>query len=253
MPDGVTFVLDQSRMERKTREVFLRVQNRTAGPLTVTAFELTSDRLDPVRWKGEETIGAGYDTDLEFALPTARCGDALEGDVRLTYVLDGGDGDQSISTGSAEDAYGTVTLAADRDCASSILTEAADVQIGTPAVRGTGSESVLELPVAFSPTGARDDVRFGGFRSTVLFRQTDDSPVDVDEPLGPDDGPVETVMRVVPARCDPHALAEDKVGTLFDVDVLADGLPAGTSYYLPIDEATRTALYEFFRDHCGLP
>ena len=141
----------------------------------------------------------------------------------------------------------------DRDCARLTLDDAADLRVGEPSVEGSGRSAVLRLPVTMTPTGERDDVRFGGFESTVLLRQAEGSPVEVDEPLGPGDPPVEAVMRLVPARCDPHALAEDKVGTLIGVTVLADDLPAGTSFHLPLEDPVRTALYDFVRAACGLP
>ena len=92
---------------------------------------------------------------------------------------------------------------------------------------------MLRVPITLTPTGKRDDVRFGGFESTPLFRQAGDSPVDVDEPISSDE-PTHITMSVVPARCDPHALAEDKVGRLFGLRVMAPGLPDNSRFYLPL-------------------
>ncbi|MET0931115.1 MAG: hypothetical protein ABWX74_16460 [Aeromicrobium sp.] len=250
LPDGIVMHVDQSRVERKGREVFLRVENNTTKPVTVVGFELTSPRLEDVRWTGSEEIGATYETDLEFDLPTGRCGTDIDAQVTLTYRV--ADGDLRRSTGSADDPYGAAALFADRDCAQTTLTEAADISVGTPEVTGQGPDSVLRLPVTLTPTGEAGEVRFGGFGSTVLFQQTAESPTGVDIPLDADSPPVELVMAVIPARCDPHALAEDKVGTLFGVSVRATGLADTASFFLPLDTAQRSAFFAFFRTYCGL-
>ncbi|MET0447479.1 MAG: hypothetical protein ABW004_03695 [Aeromicrobium sp.] len=251
LPDGIVMHVDQSRVERKGREVFLRVENNTTEPVTVTAFELTSPRLEDVAWTGDDEIGATYETDLEFNLPTGRCGTDIDAEVVLTYRM--GDGELRRSKGPADDPYGAAALFADRDCAQTTLTDAADITVGQPQVSGEGRGSVLRLPVTLTPTGDADDVRFGGFESTVLFKQATGSPADVDIPLRAGEKPVELVMAVVPARCDPHALAEDKVGTLFGVKVRAPGLDDDASFFLPLEKAQRSAFFAFFRSYCGLP
>jgi hypothetical protein len=250
LPEGVVMHIDQSRVERKGREVFLRVENNTRRTITVEAFRLTSPRFDDVSWTGSEDIGATYETDLEFDLPRGRCGTDIDAEVTLTYRI--GDGELRTSTGTADDTYGSAALFADRDCAETTLTRAADMSVGAPEVTGVGRDSVLRLPVTMTPTGATDDVSFTGFGSTPLFRQHEDSPVGVDVPLGPDDPPAELVMSVVPARCDPHALAEDKVGTLFGVGVDAPGLEEDTTFFLPLTKVQRSAFLAFFRSNCGL-
>ena len=115
LPDGVVMHLDQSRMERQGREVFVRVENGTNKDLTVEGFTLTSPRLPTITWTGRETIGPTYETDLEVDLPRGRCGGAVEASVTLRYRL--GDGPVTLSTGPADDVYGGIALLADRDCA----------------------------------------------------------------------------------------------------------------------------------------
>ena len=110
---------------------------------------------------------------------------------------------------------------------------------------------MLSLPVTLSPTGRGDDVRFGGYESTVLFTQTEDSPADVDLSLDGSAGTLDVTMRVVPARCDPHALAEDKVGTLFGIVVRSADLPDGATFHLPLQDQTRAALRAFYQSACG--
>lgn len=249
LPDGVVMHVDQTRLERKTRHVFLRVENNTKRSMTITGFVLDSPRFKQVTWKGDEPIGPGQETDLEFTIPPSHCGKDLDASVRLTYRIN--DSDERESVGKADDPYEQIGLLMARDCARTTLAEAAVLGVGSPRVVGSGPTSVLHLPITLTPTGDRDDVRFGGFESTPLFRQADDSPVGVDEPISSTE-PTRLDMSVVPARCDPHALAEDKVGRLFGMRVIAPGLAKDTSFYLPLDRAQREALYGYFRTRCGV-
>lgn len=249
LPQGVLLHIDQSRVERKGREVFVRVENDSSRSLSVDRFDLTSPRLADVTWAGDELIEPADERDLEFQLPRGRCGTDLAARLVLTYRVDGGE--LRRSTTGVEDPYGSVALLADRDCAETTLTRAASISVGAPQVTGTGREAALNVPVTLTPTGRSDDVSFGGFGSTVLFQQAAGSLTDVDVPLR-GDAPVELVMSVVPARCDSHALAEDKVGMLFDVFVTSPGLGRNASFYLPLDKAQRSAFFDFFRSACGL-
>ncbi len=250
LPDGVTVLSDQSRLHRQDREIFIRIKNQSDKPMRVESFTLTSDRIDTVKWSGNEDIPAGTEADLEYQMPAGRCGTGFTPTVRLDYRL--GDSGLRESSVKANDHYGTISLALDRDCAKGALTEAAKLEVGEPTIVGVGTKSVLHLPVTLTPTGARDDVHFGGFGSTILFNQTDDSPSNVDVLLGKNDPPANLVMKVIPARCDGHALADDKVGRLFPVKVRGDDVGEGAEFYLPLSKAQRVAFFDFYRSHCGL-
>lgn len=249
LPSGIVMHVDQTRLERTTRQVFIRVENNTKRDLTITAFRLTSPRFKQVTWEGKDVMEPGQETDLEFTMPPGRCGDDLDASVRLTYRI--GDSGERESVGKADDPYHQIGLMLDRDCAKRTLAEAADLEVGTPTIDGSGPTSVLRVPITLTPTGNRDDVRFGGFESTPLFRQADDSPVGVDIPISPNQ-PTQIEMSVVPARCDAHALADDKVGRLFGMRVMAPELPKNSWFYLPLDHDQRVAFFDYFHERCGV-
>ena len=250
LPDGVSLLSDQSRLHRKDREIFVRIKNKTRKTLHVESFTLTSARIKTVKWSGDENIDAGTEADLEYDMPKGGCGAGFTPSVKLTYRI--GDSGLRESTARADDLYGNISLALDRDCAEGAMTEAATLKVSDPTVTGTGRESVLHLPVTLTPTGKRDDISFGGFGSTILFNQAPGSPAAVKVPLGKDDPPAKLDMMVTPARCDGHALADDKVGRLFDVKVLGEAVGEGASFYLPLTKPQRVAFFDFYRSHCGL-
>ena len=61
--------------------------------------------------------------------------------------------------------------------------------------------------------------------------------------------PSVVVLQLTPGRCDPHAIAEDKRGTIMPIDVVVDGT-AGR-IYVPAADAVRGALYTFVTESCG--
>lgn len=250
LPAGLTAYVDQGRVDRVGRTSFVRLVNDDDTTVAVTRAEISSDRFDEVVWTGEkEVVNEG---DLRFTMPPGRCGTGSDADVVLTYRV--GDGPLVVSTTRATDRYGAIGLLLDRDCARQRMEEAADVVIGDDRVVGAGLRSVFELPVTFAATGTHEEVAFAGFEGTVLFRTVPPTPVweSVDPVPLVAGAREETVLRLVPTRCDPHALAEDKVGTLLGVHVVEPGLTDGASYFLPISDETRADLRRFFSTHCGL-
>lgn len=250
-PDGLTTYVDQIRDLRATRDVFVQLVNETGHEITVSRAEIISDAFEDVTWTGEKSFSR--DAALDFEMPRTRCPDGLDVDVRLTYRIDGGE--ELVSTTTATDRYGAIGTLVARDCARHTLEEAADVELGEHRVEGRGRRSVFRLPVTLTPTGDRAGVAFRGFGDTVLFEVAAPAPrvgTARPVPLGADDPAVTVTLGLVPARCDPHALAEDKVGTLVPVHVRAPGLDREASYDLPIDERTRGDLKAFWAAHCGV-
>ena len=253
LPDTLTAYVDQSRVARVGRSVFVRLVNEAEATVTVTRAEISSDRFGEVLWTaepgGKEIVNEG---DLEFELPAATCGTGSDADVRLTYRV--GDGPELVSDTLATDRYGAIALFLDRDCAEQAMGEAAEVVVGEHRVVGEGRELFFELPVTLTATGERSDVSFDGFEGTVLFRTVPPTPLFGEYAgLALEAGVSEdVVLRLAPTRCDPHALAEDKVGTLVGVNVSGPGLPPGAAYYLPISDDARADLRGFFATYCGL-
>lgn len=57
-------------------------------------------------------------------------------------------------------------------------------------------------------------------------------------------------LRVVPGRCDAHAIAEDKQGTVLRIGVVVDG-ESGT-LVLPAPAERREELLAFVAEACGI-
>lgn len=249
-PDRLVLHLDQNRILRLGRTITLQVLDDAEGSVTVTRAEVSSERFDPVTWTGEETVE--HQLQLELELPPTRCGQGSDATVELTYRL--GEGPPVRSTSTATDLYGSVGQLMDRDCARSTFDEAATLELGRHEVVGSGRDSRFLLPLRIRATGARPEVAFAGLESTVLFTVAGTPGLFPDvEALPLSAGTTyEEVLEITPSRCDAHALAEDKVGTLFPVHLLAPGLPEDASFHLPISDEVRGDLRAFFAPHCGI-
>ncbi|CAM3895397.1 hypothetical protein NOMA109596_15530 [Nocardioides marinus] len=250
-PADLVASIDQSRIHRVGRTVDVHLEAAATEGVRVTRVEIVSSRVEGAVWTGEEDLDPVAQLTLE--LPPGGCGGDPGFELALTYTVAGGPA--WVSTVPATDLYGAVGRLLDRDCAASVLAEAATLVTGElRVVGGEGPDSVLELPVTLTPTGRRDDVVVRGFEDTVLLAQADGSASAADGRtrvrLGRGRGPVTLVLRVVPARCDPHVLAEDKVGTLFPIVVEAPGIAADVRPYLPLSDADRAALRRFVPRYC---
>ena len=66
------------------------------------------------------------------------------------------------------------------------------------------------------------------------------------------DRPAEVTLAFEPARCDPHAVAEDKRGTFLGVHARVDGVEQEV-VHLPPGDALRGAVHDFVAAACGWP
>lgn len=247
-PDGLTAYVDQTRLQRNTGEAFVRLVNDTGSSIEVSRLEVSSDRFR-AGWKGSEPVDP--EMDFDFDMPRGKCGEGGDADLTITWRETGKE-EWRTSTGTAEDRYANIDRLLDRDCAERTLTEAAEITVGERRVEGEGKQSVFVLPVTFAPTEKAPEVTFDGWEGTVLFQLASETPTWPGSAPHPMTGePTTLELRVLPARCDPHALADDKVGSLFRVHVGGPGMPEEAAYFLPLSKPQKAALYDFLPGHCG--
>lgn len=127
---------------------------------------------------------------------------------------------------------------------------------GAPVPVERADELTADLPVDVTALGpGADEVEIVHVGNTTLLQQFD--PTSVSRlPAGreialraPASGTASITLTLVPGRCDPHAIAEDKQGTRFPVRVNIDGT-TGTVPLVAPDEV-KVALYDFVREACS--
>lgn len=256
VPEGVSVSVFQSRFDRGLHQLEIKVSNDTDAAITVTSATLESTRFaDPAVWDRPQRVPAGAARDLRVQLGEPDCTDTAPVDqVVLGFELD--DGTAGTARLSIADAA-PIDSINDEDClgvavAAIATIAAADTVDWTP---GAGQPAILDIDVI--PTGADGTLTIVESKATVLLGLVDETGSAVYEHpenlvVDAGSGPQKVRLRLVPARCDPHAVAEDKRGTFFPLEVSTSDGRSG-QLYAPVSDAVRASLYDFFGDYCGLP
>lgn len=256
LPAGVTVSVFQNRFDYGERQLELKVSNDTDAPLTVTRASLESSRFaSPAVWDRPQVVPAGAARDLKVQLTEPICGEPVRDRVILEFALADG------STGSASiepfDETGRLDAVNAEDCLGLAVASIADIEAADAVEWTPGAGSPAALDILVTPTGDAGELTVHFAKGTVLLSLVDgtgarvyDAPVeqrfDAETPAG--------IIRLllVPNRCDPHAVAEDKRGTFFPLEVETSDGAAGR-IFVPVSDEVRSTLYTFFGDYCGFP
>lgn len=251
----------QSRTDRVARVVELEVRNRGAGDLTVERARLLTGLVEGTSTSERgRAVDAGSVRRLRVPLGPARC-DADAEDGPASGAAASVELDVTDTAGRA----GTVTVVPTdetddlvrihgEDCAARAV--AAGLRLALDdglVVRDVGGEPVAEVTLRVEPVPGGPRVRLRSVAATTLLRPAGSDgrwPVDVDSAAPPPDGRL--VLAVRPARCDLHAIAEDKRGTVLGVEAEVDGV-AQPMFYVAASDALRGALYDYVLTACGVP
>jgi len=260
LPQGVTVSVYQSRTDLAVRQLQVTVHNASSIDLEIEGLVFDSEQfVESAVWaKPRTTIAAGRTVDLPVALPAARCDDgtpdptatidfALPGGAHGSATLPANDPDQRMPRLAIEDCLGQ-SAARYATISASIL----------PRVEQLGGGLVARLDLRVEPRlvdGLDGALLIEEARGTVLLALAD--PVDgsaaASQPVALTvDGRSQTsavTLTLVPARCDPHAVAEDKRGTVFPLRVGVDG--ASGTIYVAADAEVKAALFDFVRAACA--
>lgn len=138
---------------------------------------------------------------------------------------------------------------AERLVASGVTLRVTDVRAGrVPAPDGDVPGGRITLAVEPVPGGPA--VRLVEVSGTTLLSPAAGDAWTGDDLAGQTAGDGRVVLDVVPARCDPHVVAEDKRGTFLPVHAEVDGVPQ-PEIYVPMTDAQRAAVYDLVHDACG--
>lgn len=285
----------RSRFDAASGGIQLSVTNEGDLPLVVTETAVSSPALAAVASTNREVeIPAGLTRDIPLTLPAPACDDdpALESVAATLTVHAETEGD------AADAATASVTIeAVDRlwqfaewwraSCFAEAVAERATLAIRLvgDGASGTAPADTVALELVASPLPAADDangapatLRLTAIAGTILLGMRDAAGAPVtSRPLevvldAAGTEPSAVRLETVPARCDPHAIAEDKQGTLFRVDATltppdggADGTATGdastrgtaprdtTSGTVTVaaDDETREAIYDAITRVCA--
>lgn len=252
LPAEVTFAVYQPRTDVTMGRLVIRVRNGAEDAVEILAARLSSPDFDgDAVWAGDGVkIPAGSGVDLRAPVPDFTCDVPPEPMVTVEFRT--ADGTAVVERG-ASDPHDLLPRLHRDACLGVEIAEIAAITPREVIVPDGRAPAILVLDVA--PTGAPGTVILESVDGTTLLQPAfDGRPVDQLE-LGIEidaDGP--TVVRVpfVPNRCDQHALAEDKVGTVIPFTVTT---PTAESvrWPLPVTDDQRGDFYAFWTAYCGFP
>ncbi len=252
LPDGVTVLVYQPRPDVAAGRLAIQVANAGEDAVEVTAARLVSpDFADDVVWPGDTaTVQPGLRLDLRAPIPGFTC--TAEPHVRAELEVATAAG---VATGTVDvdDPYELVPRLHAEGCVGAAIAEIATLTPREVVVPAGQEPAVLVVDVA--PTGAPGTVEIVGVRGTTLLQPADAGVSTPELALGvPLDatGPHELRVPLLPNRCDAHALAEDKVGTIIPFLVDAGTADEPVRWLLILPDELKSALYGYYSAYCEL-
>lgn len=256
LPPGVSIDIYQGRFDYADHTLEIAIANRGEAPLEVQSAEFSSPAFTPAATytRAPTTVRPGTSTDLKVLLPPAVCvaepGDPV---IAIRFVI--GDALYRV-TMNPDDRMGQLPKIAAEDCRDEFVAEVATIEPASGfTVTTIDGRPAAYLEFTATPTGRGGTLMIDNVRGSPLVSLRDPTTGVVGEtvPLGLDIGaatePVPFTLTLVPARCDPHVVQEDKRGTFFTFTVTTRQ-DTGV-IYLGVTDAVRSTLYDFVALSCG--
>lgn len=243
--------LVQLRGDVASGHVELRVTNRGDRELVIASTAYESSRWSaPMVRDDEARIPPGARRNLRLPLPEPTC-DAGPLEHRATLRLADG---RELEAEPA-DPYGQLEALDDAVCdLRAFEREVAGLAWGEPDIPQDGSgPAVLRLEVTPVAGDGEPLGRLEAIPATVLLALEADGERAEALPLGIElragAAPIAVRVPLVPGRCDLHAVAEDKQGTLFRIRAEHGDRPV--DLVLPSPDAQRDALLDWVVARCA--
>jgi hypothetical protein len=251
LPAGLSVVVYQPRPDVALGQFAIQVVNAGDGDVEIISARLSSpDFVDDVVWTGNgSTVLEGRKLDLRVPLPQIDCTAATA--PRVLLSADVGNPSE-LSEVEIADPYDLLPRWHAESCVGQAIAEIATV---TPreVIAPDGQEPAI-LVIDVAPTGSPGSVEFVAVRGTTLLQPAESGvstpELDLQVTLSAD-GPAELRVPLLPNRCDAHALAEDKVGTIIPFLVDA-GTAEPVRWMMILPDQLKGELYAYYARYCGL-
>ncbi len=262
LPGGVAVSVYQSRSDVVSRSLQIRVENLSTADLTVSGAEFSSAQFaDPAVWQKDSTVvKAGRTVDLPVSLAESVCVEpGTVPAVTLEWRVDGSITTSEVTPTDERGRLGELSAeACFGEAVAAVASFSADTPPRTVSIDG---ELVAELDVTATPgaSGGGGVLAVDSVGGTTLFTMLDraTSEQTTSLPLGieiPGTEPVVITLSLVPTRCDPHAVAEDKQGTIFPFSIVArsaDGGAESGTVFVATPSAVKESLIAFVGAACA--
>lgn len=269
----VTAVINQLRDNYSTQIIAIQLTNTGAAPVTVHAAGVASTLFTgAIEWQarpGGIELPPGQTKILPARLPAAECG-LLTGPVPQG-VLTGGTptggpvvhlrlaaapGPGSAAAVPATDPYGVLARNNAEMCLAQAAAAVAGIRLAPELeVSADGQSAVMALIVTPRSTpgpadpGSTGSLTINSIDRTPLLDEDRSVPWPRSVSVHAGGASQQFRLGIRPARCDPHAVAEDKVGTLMPLRVSAGGREGILK--ISADDLLRGRIHDFISTACG--
>jgi hypothetical protein len=266
-------MINQLRDNYSQQIIAVQLTNNTAWPLTVLSAGVASPLFSgPIEWQPASAgieLPPGQTKSLLAQLRAPECGvraaPATQGAaVELRLAPSSGAGPATpvpaspfpASTVPAADPYRVLERNNAEMCLAQAVAAVAGLRLEPDLEVSADAQSAV-LTLAVTPRSAPGAVNpesaptltINSIDGTPLLEEDQSAPWPRSIPVHAGGARQQFRLGIRPARCDPHAIAEDKVGTLLPVRVSAGGRDG----VLKVDAGTllRGRIYEFITTACG--
>ncbi|WP_043433030.1 hypothetical protein [Paenarthrobacter nicotinovorans] len=252
----ITVEVNQSRDQYGKQAILLQLTNTTDLPLTVTGAQLRSTLFNgDISWEpsaGSLELPPHQPKSLPAELPAATCeaSESTSAELKAQVTYSAPDKASVEEDTSASDPFGVLSRNAGELCLASEAAAVAGIVLDPELeVAADGRTAVVRLVITPAPTTAgkgAERITIESIDETTLLAQSSEAPWPVNVTVG--GAPQEIPLTVRPARCDPHAVAEDKVGTLLPLRVTVGDRQGVLK--IPASNDLRGRIYDFVTAAC---
>lgn len=254
LPAGVTVQLTQLRSDVASRQIEVRVTNGSDESLSIGAVSVVDERFSEPAVRvidRSSTLAPGGVADIRVQLAAATC-DTSEGEDTTVTMAYETNGEAGTATVAAPEVFPFLAALHTRECVAERVGAAVDVRFGAFDPSAAGEPAALELEI--TPRTDASGITLVAIRETNLltFEGLENGQYRLDVGLGLDLEAMSAqtiTLPLLPARCDPHAVQEDKRGTVFSLRVEIDGDEG--SFDLIADPDLRGRLLSWVAQWCG--
>jgi len=261
----LTAEISQFRDNYSRQIIEIQLTNTTGEPVTVLAAGLRSPLFaSRISWTAAAAgteLPPHQTKSLPARLPAAACPDQAPEQsragqppaaVEVLLASAAGAPGKTVTTDAA-DPFGVLARNNGEMCVAQAAAAIADLRFG-PALELSPDARTAFLHLLITPRNSATDpadraLTINSVGGTTLLEEDPSAPWPSGLRIGATGPMRELRLGIRPARCDPHAVAEDKVGTLIPLHVSV----AGREGVLKIDAGAqlRGRIYDFVTSACG--
>jgi hypothetical protein len=252
LPEGVTASVLQSRSDVVDGRLVVQIDNGSDADLTIDRLDVSAPGLEEgMVLDGPKQVSAGKSVQLRLDLVPVRCdGDAGPATIGLEVQTATGPATGTVEAG---DPYDTLPRLQETGCLAHAVERIATFTLPERLrIEGSGEATRAWIDIAVQPSGTGDgSLSIAQVLGTTLLSAEGGLNWAYSADIAANDPPTTIELPVRPARCDQHAGAEDKRGTIIPLEITTSDGWSGL-YELRSGQALKDDLFAYFTERCAL-